>query len=763
MSKRTSALFFVFVLAGLWLVGCTDKPAPINRVQTNLVDKSIFQGEWWYTSTSIDVDYDQAFVFNTANAGAPFSGSMSTDYALDYNRGGPSVLGQPAFSFPIARIRWVIDENYLFAYRSFELTSGGNPDGRASDFRGEPLAVFKIEDHVDVRKEYNPTTGESSNVTVENTTDRKWYDRKLMRVDWSQNLLTEFSANDVQSNGLFTAFRRESVPFFVQAGSHPELPKSYQPQFVKVGDDAAYARRGEWSEEQKDTVHFMSFVTREVWSPADGCLQQGGVCANVSATMRNSFLRIPDKHSYAAHTETNAEFDRFGLFRSHQPTYAAGGQDKSVQRRHCEVDADCAEGGACDNDARRAKECTAQGKPSDCRKAENICVGGLTSDLGETDFLNFFTSRLNFFENSLTDKVCEESWECDRRFDECGDGDEACRQAQTSVCDPAAHRCTTPLAQRKLRPVKLHLSPHFPPYLVRQAFEAVAEWNEVFMRGYRAAKGLLPFDQATCSSGSGVCTTNLNAQARVACQTQNPAAFCFCGSPEAQGGTCRRDYDPFESPDAAAKRGIPNPYDCYVKGPADRDKPQDYSDYFGDSAYAFELVGKECMLTLSSNSCDLDPKQPCEELGDLRYNFITHLQHGGANFGGVAQPLSDPTNGELITVSATIAAESLENVGSLASQFFPVLRGESSEDSFFAGENVRGYFAAMGKVERPVTSVPVTSEGNVIEDNTRPSTSADADAAASSGSNMLASLPGLKARVDRALDRAQKLKGREGR
>lgn len=758
MSNRLTV--FASILLAL-LSACTPKPEEIRRVQTNLVEKSIFEGEWWYTSTSIDVDFDQTFVFNTAAAGAPFSGSMSTDYALDYNRGGPSVLGQPAYSFPIARIRWVIDENYLFAYRSYELVSGGNPDGRDEEFRGEPLAVFAIKDHVDVRKDFSSVTGEETNVTVENKTDRKWYDRKFMRVDWSQNLLTKFSANDVQSNELFTAFRRESVPFFVQEGSHQSLPASYQPQFVRVKDDEAYARRNEWSEEHEDTVHYMSFVTREVWSPADNCLRAGGVCASATATMRNSFLRIPDKHDYAARTETNAEFDRFGIFRSHQPTYAGGGRDRAVQRKYCASDADCTDGGACDTASRRAAECTAAGKPADCRKEENICVGGLTSDLGQTDFLSFFTSRLNFFEGSLTDKVCEESWECDGRFNgDCARDDDECQAAQTSVCDPAAHRCTVPISQRKVRPVQLTLSPHFPPYLVRQAFEAVGEWNEVLMRGHRAAKGLLPFDQSV--DGGSVKTANLE-DTRVPCQDDNPAGFCFCDSPAAIGGSCRLDYDPFESPDGAKARGIPNPYDCYVQGPADKLRPQSYSDYFEDEVYRYKFTGDECMLTLVVNSCDVDPKAPCEELGDLRYNFLTHLQQGGANFGGVAQPLSDPTNGELVTVSATMAAESIEAIGSLASQFFPVLRGEEPEDSFFNGEHVRGYFAALDRVERPVTSVPTTSEGNEIDDTSRPSGSADADSARAPAASLVTLKPELQARVDKVMLKAERLKGSQGR
>ena len=186
----------------------------------------------------------------------------------------------------------MIDENYLFAYRSFELVAGGSKDGRSPDYRGEPLAVFKIDDHVDVRKEYNTVTGEKTNVRVENTEDRKWYERRFMRVDWSQNLITDFAANDAQSNGLFTAFKREPVPFFIQDGTS-DYPDSYKPQFVRVDAEKDYRFADEWPKDQSDKIHYMSFVTKEVWSPGDGCLTTGGTCASASVTMRNAFLRVP--------------------------------------------------------------------------------------------------------------------------------------------------------------------------------------------------------------------------------------------------------------------------------------------------------------------------------------------------------------------------------------------------------------------------------------------------------------------------------------
>ncbi|HKP56322.1 MAG TPA: zinc-dependent metalloprotease [Polyangiales bacterium] len=752
--KSINKLMYVS-LAVLALSACAERAPEVNRVQQNLVEKSIFDGEWWFTTTAIDVSYDETFVFNTANAFAPFSGSMSTDYAIDFNRGGPSVLGSPTYSFPIARVRFVIDENYLFAYRSYELVAGGNDNARAKDYLGQPLAVFKIEDHVEIRRDYDEVTGETTNVTTENTTDLKWYDRKYMRVDWSRNLLGDFSANDVQANELFTQFRRESIPFFVQEDPKSDFPQSYQPQFVRVKDDKDYSRKDEFDEEDADKVHYMSFVTQEAWSPRGSCLTTGGLCASATATMRNSFLRVPPKHEYAALTETNNEFDRFGLFRSHQPSYARGGADKAVQRKHCVRDADCGPSAACDTADRRIADCKAQGKDANCRAEQNICVGGLTSDQGETDFLNFFVSRLNLYSDSLTDQTCQEDWECDGRYaDTCKGQDAAtCKPVEGSQCDLAAKRCTLPLDKRKVRPVSFRLTPNFPPYLVRRAFDAIGQWNEALMRGQRAARGILPFDQARCgASGDEVCTTDLSKDAKVACQQTDPTAYCFCGSPEDTKGMCRMGYDPFESPAAAKARGIPNPYDCYISGPADLEHPTNYEDYDPAQTYGYEFKGTECMLTLKVNSCDRDAKQPCEDLGDLRHNFLSHLQHGGANFGGVAQPLSDPKSGELIVASATMAAESIENVGTQASQFFPVLRGDVPEDSYFSGENLRGYFARLGKVEHPVATVPANSSGNEIEDPSRPGSREDEDA-----------IQGLQDRMQRVAAKVAKLKGTEGR
>src|ERR1041385_2516521 len=115
---------FWSIACAFTLLACTSAPKSVNQVQTNLVEKSMFEGEWWYSSTAIDVHYDEAQIFNSASAFGPYEGSMSTDYGIDFNRSGPDVLGSPPSSSPIGRVRWIIDEPSLFAFRSFALVQG---------------------------------------------------------------------------------------------------------------------------------------------------------------------------------------------------------------------------------------------------------------------------------------------------------------------------------------------------------------------------------------------------------------------------------------------------------------------------------------------------------------------------------------------------------------------------------------------------------------------------------------------------------------
>jgi hypothetical protein len=727
---------FVHLAAAVLMVtaiSCTKGGPTVNRVQPNLIDKDIFQGEWWVTQTVIDADAEAT--------GPTWTGDTGWDLSLDKGQSGS-----------LGRIRWIIDEKFLFAFRSYELVDGANPDGDDSTFRGQPLAAFEVIDHVDVRPQYNEVTGETTNIIEENTSDRRWYEREYMRVDWSKNHVKSFFfPAELNALGGWTI---EPGGFFIQdASSHCsgegeeercDFPKSWEPQFVTVGEDPAYRFANEWPEGSEGITHYMSFVTFVNLSPGDLCIiASGASCQTLSIPSRLAFLRVPPEHQYAAAVQGHVEFDKFGVFRTYQRTYIGAGQE-GVARR-CDRNADCGTGGFCNVET-------------------GTCDGGLGEDFGETDALAFLRPRQNFFAESLTEQDCTADWECDGRF---GNGP----RVGGSVCAPRARRCTIPMRDRVPRElvdgpgsVAYHLSPGFPKYLVHPAMEVMGNWNEVFMRGWRVTRGLALPDYELV---------------RIDCQAQDPTRYCFCGSPDVTGGTCRGRYDPFVPPGEWASRGVGDPYQCHIENTefTEPATPTSYDDYPLPQAYRYQFIGNECLFVLRTNTCDwhrTDASQICgellgdegepivwQQLGDLRYQFFNFIDQVNTPFSGVSAPLADPTTGELITANASFSAGSVEANATRAIDFFPVLRcaneelgcepgDEAAAERYLTGENLRGYFSNLGRTEHPAGLAASGSDGFSIDDTTRPALPVDVNGT-------------LRNAMARAEDRIDSLHGQEGR
>lgn len=804
----------LLALTGTGAPGCALPGPTIDRTQANLVDKSIFEGEWWYMRTVVGIDDDAAWAINSAGAGAPWPGAMS-NYDIAARSG---VAG---------RIRWVIDENRLFAYRANEIVRGAadNPDDPS--YLGQPLAIFPIEGHVDVRREYHPVTGEPMNVIAESS-DRRWYDRQFLRVDWSTNLVTWglFGAG-LDIDGLFGQFRREAVQNFVQEGGDWRTPDSWRPQFVRIGDDPDYRYADEWPAEQADTVHYMSFVTNELWTPLT-CF--GASCeSSLRISIRHAFLRVPPEHEYAVETLPNSEYDRFGIIRTENRTYVRGGRDRSTLGTYCDArctatcdvltctsDGDCGTGGRCQRgecvagtyenedqcgtggrcshalDAgwgRSLATCSAGTRedaddcgvgtmctyapgggtcgqnldadcgPGLCNLETNTCEGGLTPEYGETDFLTFYRLRHNMFRNSFLRDAsgntipCTGDWQCDGRHTDSG-------AASGSRCDPAAHLCTLPIAQRDPRPVYYHLSAHYPRHLVRSAFETSAQWNEAFMRGQRELHGLPMPGEIGCQrdNPSGYCycpgdernpagpettdrgtclapsTTELP---RVDCQDIDPTQYCYCGSTisAAEVGADRRcSYreDFFVPPES---RPVENAFDCWIglvqpdgtaipeTAAVNPASPTRFSDY-PDDVYRYAFIGSECLWMLKVNSCDVpvgagEEPAACEELGDLRYQFFNYASGAGAGWCGVMQQVQDPLTGEAVSIPINMGGLCLDRIANNALDLWPVLRGEVDESVLYTGENVRGYFERLGSVHVPVGYAPAVDGAEYAPDDTR--------------------------------------------
>ncbi len=150
-------------VAGLLVVGfgCAGDVDEVDRVQPAYITKAdLLDSSWYYRRTVVD--------------------SAETM--------GPTTTIGTGDLFTIERIRWDIQEELLIAYRDYEYIIGGE-DGQlpGSDYYGTPMAAFPITSHFDIIYQYNPETGEKTNVRVEDQSDRQWFERDYMRVDWSTN------------------------------------------------------------------------------------------------------------------------------------------------------------------------------------------------------------------------------------------------------------------------------------------------------------------------------------------------------------------------------------------------------------------------------------------------------------------------------------------------------------------------------------------------------------------------------------------------
>jgi len=143
--------------------GCAGDVDEVDRVQPGSVTKADLLGSHWY--------YRRTVVDAPENFGA-------------YASIGTGDL------FTIERIRWDVQEKYLYAHRDYEWVPGSDGaelPGGDEDYTGTPVAAFPIMGHFDIQYEYNPQTGEKTNVRSENSIDRQWWQREFMRVDWSKN------------------------------------------------------------------------------------------------------------------------------------------------------------------------------------------------------------------------------------------------------------------------------------------------------------------------------------------------------------------------------------------------------------------------------------------------------------------------------------------------------------------------------------------------------------------------------------------------
>jgi len=317
--KKLLKTMAVGLLAGsMGLVGCAD-PELIDRVQPNVIKKAdLTTGEWYALSTVTRAPYASHRAF-------------------------------PGRQGTLERGIWEVERDHLYFYRTYEFVEGveqqgikadsdtplldeqGNPvtyekvmpDGTVRTvtryvYRSTPLKRYAITGHFDIRRQYNPLTGEESNVLVEDTSEKFWYQRQHMRVNFAANSAFNFAD---PSFGLADAI--------FEGDTGPEDIK------LRVEDDGAY----------------MDFVIRGFveaprtwfgsWGWIPTCLffpwYTGAYfeCDEEEIHLRSSFMRVEENNSYEPMAYNDHMMNKFGYFRADRAKHDRFfGQTFSAAIRH---------------------------------------------------------------------------------------------------------------------------------------------------------------------------------------------------------------------------------------------------------------------------------------------------------------------------------------------------------------------------------------------------------------------------------------------
>lgn len=280
MSRNHTLLFTTLSLL-LVDLACTDERAPRSFVQPNALKKADLQGSWYYLTTVLDAppSSTQAFI------------GLSSD---------------------LMKIKFDIQEGVLYARRAFEQIIGSEDNKAKEDkgYLGQPLAAWKVSSHFDIIREYNSTTGEETNKIIEST-ERPWSEREFIRVDWSRNLINNYT-------GLFfDPTMVESVSYWE---SDPDKPEAIHMERAEAND----------AEFGKGEANYLDVTNKLVLSAEDQtyCYSDGTCfqvpacyfyysisdCASSVVKVRHAFSKISAKHDYEPRKWDGKQMELFGLW-----------------------------------------------------------------------------------------------------------------------------------------------------------------------------------------------------------------------------------------------------------------------------------------------------------------------------------------------------------------------------------------------------------------------------------------------------------------
>ncbi len=278
----------VWLSSCLIAVSCGSPVQPRTTIQQDAIAKTDLAGVFYYRQTVVGVPFATGFTF-------------------------PGEQGENEME----KIVWDIQEGVLTARRAYEFVRGSEKGegaftaGADKTYQGAPVAAFKITKHFDIIREYNSATGEEYDRLIESE-ERKWFERKFLRVDWSQNLVTNFNFLADSSAPSLAPIKQDPVPYYV---SDPKDPDALR--IERTGEEPA-----SYLEITQKLIASPESVTFEDGSSWPLCFLQYSTsdCASQEIRVRNSFLRV-DTRDYEPRVYDDREMERFGYFSTERRSY----------------------------------------------------------------------------------------------------------------------------------------------------------------------------------------------------------------------------------------------------------------------------------------------------------------------------------------------------------------------------------------------------------------------------------------------------------
>ena len=292
-------------LAMTLFASCATDIGLIDRTQHDKLEKSLFAGVWYLNQTIVDTPYNAGFTFvGEMNFGA--TGKVIFDIQEDL------LIVYPVNEY-VEGAEKGFRADQIFKYWDAECTSEDSEDFQCLDgvdnlgmldkkccfvemYLGQPVSAFEIVSHFDVQRQYNAQTGEQTNVLEENTTDRKWWQRDYIRVNWSVNKVNDFTF-------LARITEQKGIDYYVQSHEtgNPDVPTL--------------------------TTEYIDVVTKSWGYPEStgSCNIYGvsfGDCAPALIKMRTAFRKVAPTNDYEPMRFSNEDRQQwFGYFLTERYSY----------------------------------------------------------------------------------------------------------------------------------------------------------------------------------------------------------------------------------------------------------------------------------------------------------------------------------------------------------------------------------------------------------------------------------------------------------